>query len=85
MNLLSSYAGASGQAAGGARVAAETGAAAGHRSLRSGSRVSRRASPHARRRAELVWLIMIWRILWVTLFAAAGVWVLVLHEAAQYL
>jgi len=32
-----------------------------------------------------VGLIVIWRILWVTLFAAAGVWVLVLHEAAQYL
>ena len=26
--------------------------------------------------------MVIWRILWVTLFAAAGVWVLVLHEVA---
>ena len=30
-------------------AAAETGAASGHRSLRSGIRISRRASPHARR------------------------------------
>ena len=30
-------------------------------------------------------MIVAWRVIWVLLLSAVGVWVLVLHQAAQYL